>query len=206
MLPDGIAFSQSVGDTESGFTIGGSGGTPPYLMTVAGGTPPPGINFSTSGVITGTYTTAGVFTFIIKATDSLGASGTSTITITVLAAITISPSVLPTIRVGVPFSQQLTATGGTGTGYTWTPTTGTQIPGLAISASGLLSGTPTTAGPYNRGFRVTDSFGNEGNIVYSGTVLPPGVPTMPQWMLIALAILLIVIAVRRLSTPRLARP
>jgi hypothetical protein len=38
----------------------------------------------------------------------------------------------------------------------------------------MLSGTPTTAGPYLRGFTVTDSGGNSGSVVYCGAVLPAG--------------------------------
>jgi hypothetical protein len=200
-------FADVVGNSAGPFTFTANGGTPPYTFAISAGTPPPGLALSSAGVVSGVFTTAGTFTFTVRATDSVGASGTSSLTATIAPPITISPSVLPTITVGVPFSQRLTATGGTGTGYTWTPTTGTQIPGLSINGTtGVLSGTPTTAGPYNRGFQVTVSGGNQGNIVYTGTVLPAAVPTMPQWMLIAFAVLLVGIAVRRLSMRRMARP
>lgn len=90
-------------------------------------------------------------------------------------ALTILPQTLPTLTVGVPVSITLAVDGGTGTGWVFSPNSvGSQIPGLVINTPGpgMLSGTPTTAGPYLRGFTVTDSGGNTGTIVYSGTVLP----------------------------------
>jgi hypothetical protein len=91
--------------------------------------------------------------------------------------LTIVPATLPTLIVGIPVRITLTVTGGTGTGWIFAPNNvGTQIPGLLINSPspGMLSGTPTAAGPYVRGFTVSDSGGNSGSIVYSGTVLPAG--------------------------------
>src|SRR5450631_4148652 len=57
-------------------------------------------------------------------------------------SVTINAAILPSAKVGVAYSQQLTATGGTGT-YIWSVVSGSLPPGLTLSNSGLLSGTAT---------------------------------------------------------------
>ncbi len=72
-------------------------------------------------------------------------------------SLSITTSALANGTVGVAYSQTLTATGGT-TPYTWSIASGTLPAGLSLSSSGLISGTPTTAGgPTSVTFRVTDS-------------------------------------------------
>ena len=62
--------------------------------------------------------------------------------------------------VGSAYSQTLSASGGT-LPYTWSlvPGQGTLPPGLNLSTGGVISGNPTTAGPYNFTVRVTDNPG-----------------------------------------------
>lgn len=57
---------------------------------------------------------------------------------------------------GQVFSVQLTAEGGT-TPYNWAITTGSLPPGISLSPSGLISGTPTALGSYAFYYTVTDS-------------------------------------------------
>jgi len=58
-------------------TLSASGGTPPYTWSVSTGALPPGLNLNfSSGVISGTPTTAGTFNLTIQVTD--GASGVAT--------------------------------------------------------------------------------------------------------------------------------
>lgn len=63
------------------------------------------------------------------------------------------------------YTDTITASGGSESGYTWDAVSGTIPPGLAITASGTpsttISGTPTTAGEYEFIIRVTDSSGNQ---------------------------------------------
>jgi hypothetical protein len=57
---------------------------------------------------------------------------------------------------GSPYSQPLSATGGTGT-YTWSETGG--LDGLTFSTGGLLTGTPSTSGTFPITFTATDGNG-----------------------------------------------
>ncbi|MDQ3011874.1 MAG: putative Ig domain-containing protein [Acidobacteriota bacterium] len=67
----------------SGYThmLSASGGTASYNFTVSGGALPGGLGLSTAGVITGTPTNAGTFSFTIAATDANGCIGTRTYTL-----------------------------------------------------------------------------------------------------------------------------
>lgn len=68
---------------------------------------------------------------------------------------TIQTTALPAGDLGVPYTAQLTATGGTGT-YTWSVIDGSLPDGLTLSASGLVSGTPTAKGSASFTVRVAD--------------------------------------------------
>jgi hypothetical protein len=68
----------------------------------------------------------------------------------------ISTSSLPNGTVGQAYSQQLTASGGTPS-YTWSTPPGSLPPGFNLSASGMLSGTPTAESSYSFNVQVTDS-------------------------------------------------
>src|SRR5262249_7469364 len=64
----GVAYSQ---------TITASGGTGSYTFTVSSGSLPPGLSLNSStGVLSGTPTMPGMFSFTIKATDGNGCFGT----------------------------------------------------------------------------------------------------------------------------------
>jgi hypothetical protein len=123
-----------------------------------GGALPPGLTLSPTGLIQGTPTAMGSYTFIATVTDSTGsASGSFTITITA-PPITFNTSSLPTATIGQPYSASISATGGTGT-ITYALTSGNLPSGLMFNA-GIISGTPAqgTAGYYN--FTVTATAGS----------------------------------------------
>jgi hypothetical protein len=63
------------------------GGTPGYTWTLRSGALPPGLNLQASpGRITGTPTTPGFYSFLMRATDTKGAFAERTFSITVTAA------------------------------------------------------------------------------------------------------------------------
>jgi hypothetical protein len=63
--------------------------------------------------------------------------------------------------VGTPYSSALVATGGV-PAYTFSITSGSLPPVLALNAStGAITGTPTTAGPFNFAAKVVDSTGSQ---------------------------------------------
>jgi putative Ig domain-containing protein len=71
--------------------------------------------------------------------------------------LTITTTSLPNGTVGAPYSQQLSATGGT-TPYSWSLISGSLPAGLTLNATtGVISGTPTTAGTSPFTAQVADS-------------------------------------------------
>ncbi|HEV7307776.1 beta strand repeat-containing protein, partial [Ensifer sp.] len=142
-------------------TLTTTGGTAPYTYALTGGTTlPPGLTLSAGGVISGTPTGSGPYNFIVRVTDSTtptphtyDKSYNPTIAAPV---IDVTPDNPPDGGVGVPYSMQFTASGGT-PGYTYTRDSGTLPTGLSLSSSGLLSGTPTAAASFTFKLKVQDS-------------------------------------------------
>jgi len=71
-------------------------------------------------------------------------------------SLAISTTSLPPGVVGNAYSQIFVATGGTAP-YAWTVTAGVPPPGLDLSATGVISGTPTTVGTFSFTVGVSDS-------------------------------------------------
>ena len=143
-------------------SVTATGGVPPLSWSITAGTLPAGLTLGkgTTGTvqITGKATAGGSSTFTITVTDSSAADPPSsqqlTIVVSSLAITTTSP--LPSGTVGTAYSQQFTATGGTGTD-SWTVASGSTLPaGLSLSSTGVLSGTPTAAGTFTFGITATD--------------------------------------------------
>lgn len=86
-------------------------------------------------------------------------------------AISIDQTSLPDGDAGVPYSQNLTASGGTAP-YTFTLLSGSLPTGLSLSAGGAITGTPS-AGTYNFTVQVTDGFSCVGTQAFSITVNCP---------------------------------
>lgn len=105
---------------------------------------------------------------------SAGASASdSTNIVTGGSALTItSPAALPPGKVGVPYSQTISATGGSGS-YTWSAT---GLPaGLSIGgSSGVITGTPTSAtgSPFQVVVKVTDGASASATKTYSLIIEP----------------------------------
>jgi hypothetical protein len=131
---------------------------------------PAGITIATNGTISGTPSEAGDFPFTFRVTDRNGVALTRSLTLRVQRqGLSISNSNLPAAQRGLQYSQQLTAAGGTPP-YNFQLLSGNLPQGLALSAGGLLQGTPTVAGQYRVRIRVTDSLLASGEVEISLTV------------------------------------
>jgi Putative Ig domain len=91
------------------------GGTGNVSWTLDGGTLPSGWNLSSAGLLSGTATTNGFYTFAVKATDSGSPAQTARVQFTIQIAepLTItSPAVFPQACVNRPYSFAVTTAGG----------------------------------------------------------------------------------------------
>jgi hypothetical protein len=144
-------------------TVTATGGVPPLKWTLSSGTLPKGLALGSSTTdtvnITGKATVAGVSTVTVTVTDATGASSTSApfqIVVSSLAFTTTSP--LPPATVGVAYSEQFAATGGTGQ-LTFSVAPGSSLPtGFTLTTAGVLANlNPATQGSFTFGISVTDS-------------------------------------------------
>jgi hypothetical protein len=118
-----------------------SGGTAPLSYSIRNGSLPSGITLdSKTGLVTGTPTVVGTFTFTLQVSDSRGSATSQFFSVTIhpaLAFVTASP--LPPGTTGVNYSQTFAATGGLAP-YSFF--TDSPPPGLTLSSAGVLSGIP----------------------------------------------------------------
>jgi hypothetical protein len=160
-LPQGIVSASYNGS----FSV--IGGNSPYTWSVVSGQLPPGLSVAaTTGVVSGTPTSAGNYSFGIKVTDSglSVQSATTTVSLPVVTAppaaptaVAITSSSLPSGTIGSAYSTTLQASGGTAP-YAWSITSGGLPNGLSLSAStGVISGTPTGSGTINLIATLADS-------------------------------------------------
>jgi hypothetical protein len=127
-----------------------AGGNGTNSWTTVGGLLPGGLQLNTtSGVISGTPQAQGTFTFTVQVASD-GATDQKALSITIgagQAPVTITSSTLPTGTINQAYSQQLAASGGTGS-YTWSLVTGTLPSGIILTTGGLLTGTPVVSGSF----------------------------------------------------------
>jgi large repetitive protein len=140
-------------------TLTVTGGTSPFTWSISSGSLPPGLSLgASSGKITGTPTTAGTYAFTVKVTDNAGLSATEDTSITIVPAPSLTFGPPPGGWTNTVYSDTLTATGGT-TPYTFSATSGSLPTGLSLSASGVISGTPTATGTSAFTVKLTDPNG-----------------------------------------------
>ena len=171
----GTAYSQMLTAT----------GAPTPTFAVTAGSLPAGLTLSAAGVISGTPTAQGTATFTITATNVAGTDSRAfTLVIDPAAPVTVVPSIstpaaLPAATVGTAYSQTLSATGTPAP--TFAVTAGSLPAGLTLSASGLLSGTPTAVGTATFTVTATNAAGTDARqftiTVAAATVTPTPTPS-----------------------------
>jgi Putative Ig domain len=154
-LPDG-ALSEPYPQT-----IPFVGGFEPYIVQVIGGALPPGVSIYGSGTnrptFSGSPTTLGTSRFTLLVTDSESPPVTiqQPFSIRVNPALVLQDTQPPPGVIGVPYSYQFQVTGGIPP-YQWSYPG--PFAGLALDTStGILSGTPTTAGTTSALLSVSDT-------------------------------------------------
>jgi MYXO-CTERM domain-containing protein len=163
-------------------TFVASDGVAPYQFLVSTGMLPAGLSLSAGGALTGTPTTSGAYSFTITVSDALGRELDLTGAGTVAGGLTITPP--PVLVINTPYSGQIQVTGGTGP-YTFAINSGTLPPGMSLSASGMLTGTPTAPGNYAVVIQVTDANGLSSTLTLNISVMASatGIPVNEPWML-----------------------
>ncbi len=146
-------------------TLAASGGTAPYTWTILGQLPAGLTLAAATGVVSGTPTAAGNFSFGVAAIDSSSPAQTAIATVTMSvaaasatpAALTINSTSLPSGIIGSGYSTPLEVSGGTPP-YIWSFVSGNLPAGLSFNTStGLISGTPSATGTGNFTVAVADS-------------------------------------------------
>lgn len=142
------------------FTATGETGSHSYAVS---GTLPPGMDLSASGQLTGTPTATGTYSFIVTATDANGCKGSRAYKLEIgCPVITVSTSGALTAEVAKPYSLAVSAAGGCGQ-YAYSISSGQLPTGLKIdTATGKITGTPTTLGEYTFEVKATDRCGCSG--------------------------------------------
>lgn len=93
--------------------------------------------------------------------------------------ITVNPAILPPAVIGTPYLQTITASGSSAVPITFSVTSGALPAGLSLnSATGVLSGTATTAGTSNFTITARDANGCTGLRAYT-MIIAPLIPSCP---------------------------
>ncbi len=184
-LPGGM---YNVAYASQTLTASGTGLTGAFTFALqTGSLLPPGLMLSSAGVISGTPTQPGAFTFTVIATHTAsGCTGNRTYTIGIQCpAINIAPATLPNPVVGAAYNQSLTGSGGVGP-YTFALANGSSLPaGLTLTSAGVISGTPTQTGAATFTINITDTAlaagqtNCAGNRTYTITVVCPTITLSP---------------------------
>jgi len=137
---------------------------------------PAGLTFDpTTGVISGTPTETGYFSFYVQASNSEGSTWENFH----IEVIDVPPTIITTELAqgvkGISYSATLVAYGTQP--ITWEKVSGNLPGGLALSAAGAITGTPTAAGTFNFTVKATNSEGNVQKAL-SIIVVEPTPPTI----------------------------
>ena len=132
-----------------------NGGVQPYTFSLTpGSTMPPGLTFTNAnsvGLIQGTPTTPGSYSFTVQVTDSFTPPFkiSQTFTQKILNGVVVPNSTLPDAVQNIPYKEQIKVFGGTPPYHFVLFPLASTPPGLTLDTStGFVSGTPTTSSQY----------------------------------------------------------
>ncbi len=181
-------------DEPYSFTLQATGGTAPRTWSLASGSGPlpDDLALSSSGVISGIPSVEGTFNFTVQVADSGSPQQVATRALSILVSgLRITTTSLPNGRVGVPYSQFVSATNGQQP-FSWSISVGPLPAGLTIdSNTGEIGGLPTTANTFNFTVQVTDDLNDTAtaalsividpasSLTITTTALPDGVMDVP---------------------------
>jgi photosystem II stability/assembly factor-like uncharacterized protein len=143
-----------------GQVLAAEGGQLPYSWMRTSGTLPPGLTLNGSGLISGTATTLGNYTFTVQVSDgslpAVSATRGLTIIVSDTTPLVVATHALPPAYIGSAYDSLLEATGGQPP-YTWTVAGGTLPAGLSLAANGRVTGRTSALGGYSFTIRVQDA-------------------------------------------------
>ncbi len=139
--------------------------------SVDSGALPPGVTLGATGLLSGTPTTEGSYTFVVRAALDATRFDTETETLVVRQSVTVGAQGPGRSEVGVRFDAALTAAGGTGT-FTWALAGGTLPEGVTLAPTGAVSGTPSESGRFAFTAKVTDTESRSATVDGSIVVSP----------------------------------
>jgi hypothetical protein len=145
----------------------GSSGDATQTWSIASGQPPPGLTFSAEGMLSGTPTTAGSYSWSVRLGN---ASDTHQVTLEVDRPLVAARARPTTVEVGTRLSVKVAATGGKPP-YRWVRTGGALPPGLTFRGT-TIGGTPRAGGSATGRFTVTDALGQTATVTASFVVKP----------------------------------
>lgn len=178
----GVLAQAHVGTGYAG-AVAVTGGTGPYTFEATDeASLPSGLTLANNGLFTGTPTAAGSFTIPVLVTDVYGSSKTLEVPLLVAPHVVLAPEILADGQAGTPYSQQLSASGGTAP-YTFAITKGELPEGLILNSDGQLTGEPVTHGNASFTVTATDANGFPGTSDYSVKTIPAAVAAGPKTLL-----------------------
>lgn len=149
------------------YSITATGGQPPYSFS--GSSLPPNFVLTPGGALMGTGTVPGRYLISVTVRDARGLSSSTSFPFAVTAPIAIPRRPAFVTSVGTPYSQELSAWGGTPP-YLWSSAGGSLPAGTSLKPTGTLVGTPDRPGSYTFTARVTDQTGASATRTFSATV------------------------------------
>lgn len=137
-------------------------GTAPVVFALNTGAFPTGLTMHAStGILSGTPSSAAVYTYTVWANNAFGSVSSATKTTTIASngtAPVFTQAAPPSGTVGTGYSYSYAASGTTP--ITFTLGSGTLPSGLSLSTAGVLSGTPSAAGNFTFTITATNSIGS----------------------------------------------